>query len=82
MSKNSREFLDHWVAEHIVSLTHDCADTEARGSARMCVADAERHGISQDELMDAAAGDLVAFMATEIRKAVRREEKRVADDSF
>jgi|GEM_PF-1910790 len=81
MTRSAREFLDRWVSEHIASLSHDMDDTEARGSARMCVADAEQHGISYAALEDAAAGDLVAFMAGKIRKAVRREEKRVADDS-
>lgn len=46
----------------------------------MCVADAEQNGISYSELEDTAAGDLVAFMAGKIKKAVREEEKRVADD--
>jgi hypothetical protein len=81
MTRSAREFLDRWVSEHIASLTHDMDDTEARGSARMCVADAEQHGISYAALEDAAAGDLVAFMAGKIRKAIRKEEKRPADDS-
>jgi hypothetical protein len=81
MTRSAREFLDRWVSEHIASLSHDMDDTEARGSARMCVADAEQHGISYAALEDAAAGDLVAFMAGKIRKAVRKEEKRPADDS-
>jgi len=75
MTRSAREFLDRWVSEHIASLTHDMDDTEARGSARMCVADAEQHGISYAALEDAAAGDLVAFMAGKIRRAVRKEEK-------
>jgi hypothetical protein len=81
MTRSAREFLDRWVSEHIASLTQDMDDTEARGSARMCVADAEQQGISYAALEDAAAGDLVAFMAGKIRKAVRKEEKRPADDS-
>jgi hypothetical protein len=80
MTRFAREFLDRWVNEHIASLTHDADDTEARGSARMCVADAEQHGISCADLEGAAAGDLVGFMAGKIRKAVRKEEKRVAGD--
>jgi hypothetical protein len=80
MTVIAREFLDRWINDHIASLTHDADDTEARGSARMCVADAEQNGISFSELEDAAAGDLVAFMAGKIRKSVRREEKRAEDD--
>jgi hypothetical protein len=80
MTQIAREFLDQWVEEHIASLTHDADDTEARASARMCVADAEQHGIAYAALEDAAGGDLVAFMAGTIRKAVRREEKRANDD--
>jgi hypothetical protein len=80
MTKFAREFLERWVSDHIASLTHDADDTEAKGSARMCTADAEQHGISFAALEDAAAGDLVAFMAGRIRRAVRKEEKRVADD--
>ena len=81
MTKSAREFLERWVSDHIASLTHDADDTEARGSARMCVADAEQHGISNAALEDAAAGDLVAFMAGKIRKAVRKEQKGAAGDS-
>ena len=80
MTKIAREFLDRWINEHIASLTHDADDTEARASARMCVADAEQHGISHADLEGAAAGDLIVFMAGKIMKAVRREEKRVAGD--
>ena len=80
MTQIAREFLDQWVKEHIASLTHDAHDTEARASARMCVADAEQQGIAYAALEDAAGGDLVAFMAGTIRKAVRREEKRANDD--
>ena len=80
MTEIAREFLDRWIDENIASLTHDADGTEAKGSARMCVADAEQHGISYSELEDAAAGDLVTFMAGKIKKAVRKEEKRVADD--
>ena len=81
MTKSARGFLERWVSDHIASLTHDADDTEARGSARMCVADAEQHGISYAALEDAAAGDLVAFMAGKIRKAVRKEQKGAAGDS-
>jgi hypothetical protein len=80
MTEFAREFLDKWVKEHIASLTHDTDDTEARASARMCVADAEQQGISQAALEDAAAGDLVAFMAGTIRNAVRKQEKRASDN--
>jgi hypothetical protein len=78
MTKRAKDFLDQWVSKHITSLTHDSDDTEARGSTRMCLADAERHGISYVELKDAAGGDLVAFMAGKIKKAIHKEEKRLA----
>src|SRR5262245_23944564 len=72
MTEIAREFLVCWIGENIASLTH--ADgTEAKGSARMCVADAEQNGISYSELEDTAAGDLVAFMAGKNR---RQSEKR------
>jgi hypothetical protein len=80
MTEIARAFLDRWIHENIASLTHDADGTEAKGSARMCVADAEQRGISYSELENAAAGDLVAFMACKIKKAVRKEDKRVADD--
>ena len=77
MTKFAREFLERWVSDRLASLTHDADDTEARASARMCVADAEQHGISHAALEDAAAGDLVAFMAGRIRKAVRKKRKEL-----
>jgi hypothetical protein len=80
MTKSAKEFLEEWVSQHIVPLSHDKDDTEAKGSARMCLADAERKGISHTELEDAAGGDLVSFMAREIRKAVDEEVKRLAKE--
>ena len=59
MTKGAKDFLDLWVSQHITPLSHDEDDTEAKGSARMCLADAERLGISYNELKDAAGGDLV-----------------------
>jgi hypothetical protein len=79
MSKSAKEFLDQWVSQHITPLSHDEDDTEAKGSARMCLADAERYGISYHELKDAAGGDLVPFMAREIRKAVNEEVRKQAE---
>jgi hypothetical protein len=70
MTKNPKEFLQEWVSRNITPLSHDEDDTEAKGSARMCLADAERQGISFNEIKDAAGGDLVPFLAAEIRKAV------------
>jgi hypothetical protein len=80
VTKHAKEFLDHWVLKHIISLSHDAGDIEAKGSARMCLADAERQGITDTELKDAAGGDLVAFMAGEIRKAVDEEVRRLAKE--
>jgi hypothetical protein len=80
MTKGAKEFLDQWVSQHIMPLSHDDDDTEAKGSARMCLADAERYGISYNELKDAAGGDLVPFMAGEIKKAVDEEIRRLAKE--
>jgi hypothetical protein len=44
MTKGAKEFLDQWVSQHITPLSHDENDTEAKGSVRMCLADAERYG--------------------------------------
>ena len=79
MTKSAKEFLDQWVSQHIRPLSHDEDDIEAMGSARMCLADAERHGISYNEVKDAAGGDLVPFMAEEIRRAVNEEVMRQAE---
>ena len=76
MTKSAKEFLDQWVLQHITPLSHDENDTEAKGSARMCLADAERYGISYNELKDAAGGDLVPFMAREIRKVANEVVRR------
>jgi hypothetical protein len=81
MTKNAKEFLDQWVSQYITPLSHDEDDTEAKGSARMCLADAERYGVSYNELKDAAGGDLVPFMAGEIRKAVNEEVRRQAENN-
>ena len=79
MIESAKDFLDQWVLRHITPLSHEEDDTEAKGSARMCLADAERYGISYNELKDAAGGDLMPFMAGEIRKAVKEEVRRQAE---
>jgi hypothetical protein len=82
MTKSAKDFLDQWVSHHITPLSHDKDDTEAKGSARMCLADAERQGISYNELKDAAGGDLVPFMAVKIRKVVNEEVRRQAEKNL
>ena len=79
MTNRAAKFLEQWVSQHTTPLSYDEDDTEAKGSARMCLADAERKGISQTELKDAAGGALEAFMAREIRKAVDEEARRLAE---
>ena len=81
MRKSAKEFLDHWVSQHVTPFSHDDDDTEAKGSARMCLADAERKGISYNELKDAAGGDLVPFMARKIRKVIDEEMRTLAEKS-
>jgi hypothetical protein len=80
MRKSAKEFPDHWVSQHVTPLSHDDDDTEAKGSARMCLADAERKGISYNELKDAAGGDLVPFMAMKIRKVIDEEMRTIGGE--
>jgi hypothetical protein len=65
---------------HSATLRTTRTTQRQRGRSRMCLSDAERKGISHTELEDAAGGDLVAFMAREIRKAVDEEVKRLAKE--
>jgi hypothetical protein len=50
-------------------VSHDVDDALAKELARMCLAEAERQGISYTELKQAAGGNLVAFMVGELRRA-------------
>jgi hypothetical protein len=69
MTARAVEFLRVWVSTNMTLVSHDVDDALAKELARMCLAEAERQGISYTELKQAAGGNLVAFMVGELRRA-------------
>jgi hypothetical protein len=68
MTTRAVEFLHVWVSENMTPFSQDEDNPEAKELARKCLAEAEEQGISYTELKEAAGGDLVAFIAGEIRR--------------
>ena len=69
MTARAVEFLRVWVSTNMTLVSHDVDDALAKELARMCLAEAERQGISYTELKQAAGGNLVASMVGELRRA-------------
>jgi hypothetical protein len=68
MTTRAVEFLRVWVSENMMPVSHDEDNAVAKELARKCLVEAEEKGISYTELKQAAGGNLVAFIATEIRR--------------
>ena len=68
MTTRAVEFLRVWVSENMMPVSHDEDNAAAKELAKKCLAEAEEKGISYTELKRATGGDLVAFIAAEIRR--------------
>ncbi|MDP9137419.1 MAG: hypothetical protein M3N38_04490 [Pseudomonadota bacterium] len=55
-------FLNDWVIQHVHSVAHPQNNMEAKRLADLCVAEAERQGISKTELEQCCRQDLVKTM--------------------
>ena len=69
MRPDASTFLTWWVQEN-VNATHYEDTNEAQSLAEQCLTEARREQLSEAEVIDAAGGDLVAFMLTELNRAV------------
>jgi hypothetical protein len=78
MSDHAFDFLQSWIVENVNATMYEDKDT-ARHLAEDCVWEARTRGITIADLIEAAGGNLDAYMLTELNRAVDREvEDRIA----
>jgi hypothetical protein len=78
MSDHAFDFLESWIVENVNAKMFEDKDTAER-LAQDCVWEARTRGIAKADLIEAAGGDLDAYLLAELNRAVDREvEDRVA----
>jgi hypothetical protein len=63
MSERAREFLEHWVSDHVGAVADEYRMRETVRLVALCREDAIRAGIAPDELRTAAGGNLIQCIA-------------------
>ena len=71
MSEYALDFLQSWIVENVNPTTYD-RDT-AEYLAHDCAWEANTRGISKADLIEAAGGDLDAYMLAELNRAIQCE---------
>ena len=78
MSGHAFDFLESWIEENIYAKMFEDKDTAER-LAQDCVWEAQTRGIAKADLIEAAGGDLDAYLLAELNRAVDREvEHKIA----
>jgi len=72
MSERAREFLEHWLADHIAAVADEYRMRETVRLVAQCREDAIRAGIAPDELRAAAGGNLIQCMLAALSAAAAR----------
>lgn len=62
MSERAREFLDHWLADHVALVDDTRRLRETVRLVTLCREDAVRAGLAPEELREASGGDLIGTM--------------------
>jgi aspartate oxidase len=78
MSERAREFLQHWVSDHVGAVADEYRMRETVRLVALCREDAIRAGIPPDELRTAAGGNLIQCMLAVLSAAAART-KQTAD---
>ena len=73
MTDRAEEFLDRWEAENVDAVPASNKAAEAERLAKLCLEDAARAGIAEQDLKDASGGDLVSNMLRALEDAASRE---------
>ena len=82
MSDHAFDFLQSWIVENVNATMYENRDT-AENLADDCVWEANTRGITEAAMIEAAGGNLNAYMLAKLNRAVGREVKdRVAPDKF
>jgi len=78
MSDHAFYFLESWIVENVNAKMFEDKGTAER-LAQDCVWEAQTRGIAKADLIEAAGGDLDAYLLAELNRAVDREvEDRIA----
>jgi hypothetical protein len=72
MSDHAFDFLQSWIVENVNATTDEDRDA-AEHLAHECVWEANTRGITEGALIEAAGGDLNAYMLAELRRALGPE---------
>jgi hypothetical protein len=70
MSDHAFDFLQSWIVENVNATMYEDKNT-AEHLAHDCVWEAKTRGIAEADLMEAAGGDLDAYMLTELNRAMQ-----------
>jgi hypothetical protein len=77
MSDHAFDFLQSWIVENVNTTMYEEKDT-AEHLAQDCVWEAHTRGITKADLIEAAGGDLDAYILVELDRAIDREVDRMA----
>jgi hypothetical protein len=72
MSDHAFDFLQSWIVENVNATMYEDKGT-AQHLAEDCVWEARTRGIAKADLIEAAGGDLDAYMLAELNRALDRE---------
>ena len=82
MSDHAFDFLQSWIVENVNATMYEDRDM-AEHLADDCVWEANTRGITEAAMIEAAGGNLNAYMLAKLNRAVGGEVKdRVAPDKF
>ena len=71
MSDHAFDFLQSWIVENVNATMYEDNDG-AKYLTQDCVWEAQTRGIAKADLVEAAGGDLNAYLLDELSRAVRR----------
>ena len=77
MSERAREFLEHWLSDHVGAVAGEYRMRETVRLVALCREDAIRAGIPPDELRTAAGGNLIQCMLAALSAAAARTKQTV-----
>jgi hypothetical protein len=78
MSERAREFLEHWLADHVGAVADEYRMRETVRLVALCREDAIHAGVPPDELRAAAGGNLIQCMLAAL-SAVAARTRQTAD---
>jgi hypothetical protein len=69
MSERAREFLDHWLSDHVAAVDDTRRLRETVRLVTLCREDAIRAGLAPEELREASGGDLIGTVLVALSAA-------------